>query len=271
MGTETKTKTTYRQPPQSRTGDPEVALRMSECSKTQSCVVPSSRTSQAPHNQRQSCSIVLNRRGGEWHDRSSRREENSSFTKRSAAMKPMTPDRWIESMDAELSEDATKFLPLPGGEGRGEGERKCKNSSLTPGSASACLGEGGSRRQLGPLLLMQKRMPSSRVVRNRIGLFLLVCGVWLIAAHAASAQTNFSIYSDQLDNSFQNWSWGTNNNFANPSPVHSGNNSISFSSATWDAISFWHPDFNPGVYSNLNFWANGGATGGQVLQVYVAV
>ncbi len=112
-------------------------------------------------------------------------------------------------------------------------------------------------------------MPSLRVVRNRLGSFLLTCVVWLMAAHAALAQTNFSIFSDQLDNSFQNWSWGTNNNFANPSPVHSGNNSISFSSATWDAISFWHPDFNPGVYSNLNFWANGGATGGQVLQVYV--
>jgi len=35
-------------------------------------------------------------------------------------------NRWIESMSAEFSEDVTKFLPLPGGEGRGEGERKSK-------------------------------------------------------------------------------------------------------------------------------------------------
>jgi len=39
-------------------------------------------------------------------------------------MKPMNFLRWIESDGAESSEDATKFLPLPGGEGRGEGERK---------------------------------------------------------------------------------------------------------------------------------------------------
>ena len=40
----------------------------------------------------------------------------------------MNSDRWIESKGAEPSEDATKFPPLPGGEGRGEGERKYDNA-----------------------------------------------------------------------------------------------------------------------------------------------
>jgi len=89
-----------------------------------------------------------------------------------------------------------------------------------------------------------------------------------MAAHAASAQTNFSIYSDQLNNGFDNWSWGANNNFANTSPVHSGSDSISFGSQIWEGISFHHPDFNPSPYTNLTFWANGGAIGGQIVQIY---
>ena len=39
-------------------------------------------------------------------------------------MKSMDSNRWIESVSSQLSEDVTKFHPLPGGEGRGEGERK---------------------------------------------------------------------------------------------------------------------------------------------------
>ena len=81
------------------------------------------------------------------------------------------------------------------------------------------------------------------------------------------AQTNFSIYSDQLNNGFQNWSWGANN-FASGTPVYSGTNAIQFSGATWQALSFWHATFNPAPYTNLTFWINGGATGGQIVQLY---
>lgn len=81
------------------------------------------------------------------------------------------------------------------------------------------------------------------------------------------AQTNLSIYSDECDNGFQNWSWGTFN-FNCPSPVHSGTNSISLNGPAWNGISFWHTDFNPAPFTNLTFWANGGAIGGQIMQVY---
>jgi alpha-N-arabinofuranosidase len=84
----------------------------------------------------------------------------------------------------------------------------------------------------------------------------------------ASAQTNLSIYSDQLNNSFQNWSWGSNN-FSSTALVHSGTYAISYNDVAWDAISFEHADFNPAPYTNLNFWINGGAGGGQILQIYV--
>ena len=89
-----------------------------------------------------------------------------------------------------------------------------------------------------------------------------------VAGINARAQTNFSIYSDELDNAYQDWSWGTHN-LANTTPVHSGANSVAFSGDVWQAISFWHQDFDPTPYTNLTFWANGGSGGGQVLQVFV--
>jgi alpha-L-arabinofuranosidase len=100
------------------------------------------------------------------------------------------------------------------------------------------------------------------------------CAVWLFlvscAADMAPGQTNFSIYSDQLNNNFQNWSWnGGHNNFANPSPVHSGSDSIAFTGGAWEAISFWHADFNPSPYTNLSFWICGGPSGGQMVRVYL--
>src|SRR5664279_641710 len=84
---------------------------------------------------------------------------------------------------------------------------------------------------------------------------------------SARAQTNFSIYSDQLANGFQNWSWGANN-FSSPAPVHSGTNAVRLNGVAWQAIAFWHPNFKPAPYTNLTFWAHGGVVGGQVVQVY---
>jgi alpha-L-arabinofuranosidase len=105
-------------------------------------------------------------------------------------------------------------------------------------------------------------------IRVRSKKWPLVCWLVLSAAAVLRAQTNFSVYSDEVDNGFQNWSWGSEN-FSSSSPVHSGADAISFSGAAWTAISFYHPDFNPAPYTNLNFWINGGATGGQIIQIYV--
>ncbi|HAO78967.1 MAG TPA: alpha-L-arabinofuranosidase [Verrucomicrobia subdivision 3 bacterium] len=100
------------------------------------------------------------------------------------------------------------------------------------------------------------------------GLMGYVIALSFSAGINVKAQTNFSLYSDQLNNGFQNWSWGANN-FSSTSPVHSGADAISFNGATWEAISFWHQDFNPAPYAYLTFWANGDSTGGQILQVYL--
>src|SRR5215472_5755528 len=81
------------------------------------------------------------------------------------------------------------------------------------------------------------------------------------------AQDNLPVYTDNLVNGFQDWSWGVRS-LTNTSPVHSGTDSIGANYVAWEGLSFEHADFNGTTYSNLSFWANGG-TGGQILQVYV--
>lgn len=98
---------------------------------------------------------------------------------------------------------------------------------------------------------------------------IVSCAVLLVPLNLAIAQTNFSIYSDQLNNGFQNWSWNSgDNNFANTSPVNSGSNSIAFTGGAWEAISVWHPNFNPAPFTNLSFWINSGGSGGQIINIY---
>ena len=96
--------------------------------------------------------------------------------------------------------------------------------------------------------------------------FSVATGLFL--SFNARSQANLPIYTDNLVNGFQDWSWGTRN-LSNRTPVHSGADSISHNGGAWNALSFEHPDFSGTVYTNLSFWTNGGATGGQVLQVYV--
>ena len=76
------------------------------------------------------------------------------------------------------------------------------------------------------------------------------------------------IYDDALENGWQNWGWASIN-YNNTSPVHSGSNSISvtITNNTSQAIYIAHPALVATLYTNLTFWINGGAAGGQQLKV----
>ena len=81
------------------------------------------------------------------------------------------------------------------------------------------------------------------------------------------AQSNLPIYTDNLVNGFQNWSWATINlETLNPAP-HSGTYSISVTDDGNQALALVSPDFNTGPYASLSFWINGGS-GGQQVQVW---
>ncbi len=96
-------------------------------------------------------------------------------------------------------------------------------------------------------------------------------GAILSLSLIAHAQTNLLIYTDHLVNGFQDWSWAAHNitNAAPANTIHAGSDSISVTSS--GGISFHQSDFNDSIYSTLTFWANGGSSGGQVLQVYASL
>ena len=100
----------------------------------------------------------------------------------------------------------------------------------------------------------------------RLSLWLLA-GFFILAS--ARAQSNLSVYSNQLDNGFQDWGWATHS-YTNTAPVHSASNSVSVTIATanYDGLQIYHPDLNSTAYASLSFWINGGGSGGQQLQAF---
>jgi hypothetical protein len=83
------------------------------------------------------------------------------------------------------------------------------------------------------------------------------------------AQTDMAIYTDAFQNGWEDWSWSATRDPNNGSPVNTGSKSIAVTfTGTWAALSLHHADINTSTYSNLTFWINGGATGGQLLQIY---
>ena len=95
--------------------------------------------------------------------------------------------------------------------------------------------------------------------------FLLAMLCCLIAGEAR-AQSNLTVYDDALENGWQNWSWATVN-FNNTQTVQSGSDSIAVSAGAWQALYLHHDALDASLYTNLVFWINGGAAGGQLLQV----
>jgi hypothetical protein len=98
---------------------------------------------------------------------------------------------------------------------------------------------------------------------------------WLLAALALqlTARADQIIYDDALENGWADWSYSTTRNFNNTGTyVHSGAASINATiTGGWGALSLWHSAFDSSVYTNLTFWINGGASGGQQLQIYAEV
>lgn len=106
-------------------------------------------------------------------------------------------------------------------------------------------------------------------MRTRI-VALLAFASTAIGAGTALGQADLPLYTDRIVNGFQDWGWGTRS-FSNTSPTHSGTDSISVTPSSNPGISFHQNDFDSSPYTNLTFWANGGTSGGQVLQVYASL
>jgi hypothetical protein len=88
-----------------------------------------------------------------------------------------------------------------------------------------------------------------------------------LAAFSIVARADQIVYDDALENSWQDWGWATRS-YTNTSPVHSGSDSISVTAGAWQGLQIYHPDMDSTPYASIGFWLNGGAGGGQHLQVY---
>jgi alpha-L-arabinofuranosidase len=82
------------------------------------------------------------------------------------------------------------------------------------------------------------------------------------------AQAPLPVYADYLVSGFQDWGWAPHD-YANTSPVHSGDNSVAVSMTSgWQGLQIYHADLNSTLYRSISLWLNGGTNGGQKLQVY---
>jgi hypothetical protein len=98
----------------------------------------------------------------------------------------------------------------------------------------------------------------------RFATVLLAC-----AALPGGAQTNQAIYTDTLLNGWSDGSYNITLNYANTSPVHSGSDSISCTIlSSYGGIQLNHAKMTNTAFSSISFWINGGASGGQRLQMY---
>jgi hypothetical protein len=111
-------------------------------------------------------------------------------------------------------------------------------------------------------------MESRQCLAATSRVFLIIGAILAGMATSGRAQTNHLIYSDSLQNSWNNWSWGSTINFSQSSPVHGGSKSMSVTlSAAWGALYLEHADMNGGAFAALSLWLNGGSSGGQLLKI----
>ena len=86
-------------------------------------------------------------------------------------------------------------------------------------------------------------------------------------AGATVARADQIIYDDTLTNGWENWSYRADENFSSTAFVHSGTYSISVTGTNYGALYLHTPALDASLYTNLTFWVNGGAIGGQGLFV----
>ncbi len=101
-----------------------------------------------------------------------------------------------------------------------------------------------------------------------IPLCCLAAAFLAVGCATALAQAPLPIYTDSLVNGFQDWGW-TTHDYGNSSFVRSGSHSAAVTiDQQWGGLQIYHPDFDNSLYSSVSFWANGGPSGGQKLQIY---
>src|SRR4051794_40417072 len=102
----------------------------------------------------------------------------------------------------------------------------------------------------------------NKVVRLSIVIILAIVATYSAAPSSSKAapQITSSIYSDSLNNGWQNWSWGSSVNFQDSTYVRSGSFSLSCAyTGAWGGLLLGNDGFDTTGYDNIIFYINGGA------------
>src|SRR5258707_8329315 len=95
--------------------------------------------------------------------------------------------------------------------------------------------------------------------------------VALVAGSITVRAQDQNVYTDSLQNSWENWSWAQTN-LSSTGAIHTGTASVSVTSTgTFQAAYFHHASFSTAGFTQLSFWISGGPSGGQHLQVQATI
>ena len=112
-------------------------------------------------------------------------------------------------------------------------------------------------------------------MRNKVS-FRIVFGVFMgllaLGGKPAFAQTDLSLYSDQLDNGWQNWSWDSTTGAA-ATPAHTGANSLAVTyTKQWAGLNLvFQNGVNLANYAAVTFWIHGGGTTAHNIHLKTAI
>ncbi len=97
---------------------------------------------------------------------------------------------------------------------------------------------------------------------------LALLAIAVLAGPALRAAGDLTIYDDALAPNWQDWSWAVTND-SSTAVVHTGSDSIAVTASAWSALALSDvgSPIDTTSYGKLVFWANGGPTGGQKLNV----
>ena len=108
--------------------------------------------------------------------------------------------------------------------------------------------------------------------RNFSVIFAAGFGLMTLVGRPAAAQSALSLYSDQFDSNWQNWSWSSTT-VAATNPAHSGANSLAVTyNAQWAGLNFINQSgVNLSNYSAVSFWIHGGGTSAHNIHVKTVI
>src|SRR5262245_14778686 len=110
------------------------------------------------------------------------------------------------------------------------------------------------------------------VARLRRWCWIVLLPVLLGLRGTAFAAADFTIYDEGLASGWQNWSWASTD-LASTAAANTGAVSAAVTSSPYSALYLRSADapLDTNGYLNLTFYVNGGATGGQVVQVQAII